>query len=213
MASEAHAFNVVTSKLIAKEGINNENIKRIYQITQESNAILRCIFTGYPLKAIEENIDVAQFVEKIKVVYLPEIFERNVRIKIKNKPKSNAYIDKANLELVLHNVFHLILKRFNQNNRLLIEIKDEDPLQILFQDDGYEVDEHIQKINAGLSAANSLALTKKQLQEYIGILGWEISFKRGRKGWNVVNLSIPHSFKEKDLPANVVNLLDYKGHS
>lgn len=212
MAGQAHAINLLTSKLILEEAGKDKLMQEIHSVSQEGNTILRRLIDGYPMRGIEENIDILSCIDDIKALFLPEITEKNVKIEIMGKIKAYPNIDKMIFQIILHNIFHMLMGRLIKKNVIKIDLKDADPLQLIFYDDGYDVENKVYQISNTPGADNILCLDKQKLKEFISYLGWEISFQTEGEFLNSIVLSIPLTIRERILPDNVVNLFDFKPH-
>lgn len=213
MAGQAQAINLLTSKLILEEAKNDKLLKEIHAISQESNTILRKLVNGYPIRGMEEGAHVSDCLDRIKAIFLPEIIEKNVRVEILGNIKTYLSIDRLAFELVLYNVFQLVMDRCIKNNRFKIELKEEDFPQITFYDDGYDIEEKLHKINNKPPQDSILCLDKKRLRDFIGYLGWEVSFQNEGTLSNSIKLSIPPAINESAFPSNVVNMFDFKPYA
>ncbi len=210
MASRAQAINTLTAKLISEDESNDGLMKEIHTISQESNIVLRRLINGYPMKEIEENIDILESIKHIKTIFLPKLIERNVQFEIIGKIQKFPIVDKIILEIVLHNIFHIVMGRLLKDNVFKIEFKGQDPLQITFYDNGYDIEEKIRSVKNNAESENILCLSKKGLGEFISYLGWNVYFQNEGALLNSITLSIPLVFNEKIIPQNVIKLLDYK---
>lgn len=210
MASQAQSINTVTSKLIAEASGNNKSLKNIHQVSQESTAILRWLANGYPMKETEEYTHLLPSLETIKTIFLPEIKERDIRFEIKGKANIPLSIDRLTFELVLHNIFHIIMGRLNKKNLFKITIKENTHIDLIFYDNGYNIKTTTSKFLNHETPENILFLERNKLRALIACLGWELFFQSERGPLNSIKLSIPRIFQEKRAADNVVNLLDFR---
>lgn len=213
MAVQAHAINAMTSKLILEEAGNDKLLKEIHSVSQESNTVLRRLIDGYPMRGIEENIDVLGCIKNVKTLFLPEIIEKTVKVDIEGQIKASPKIDKVTFELIVHNIFHMIMGRLLKNNTVQIQLKDENPLKIIFYDDGYELGDKLQTAKQESSSTNIMCLDQNNLEDFATCLGWEVSFSTAGELSNCIALSIPLEQQANSLPTNVVNLFDVDHHA
>lgn len=213
MAAQAQSINVLTSKLILEEAGNDRLLKEIYSISQEGTTVLRQLVEGSLMKEKVEEIDVLKSLTKIKSLFLPELTELNISFIIKGAIKTPLQTDQVTFDLAIYNIFRVIVERLSKNNMFEIEIKDHDPFQMTFYDNGYDLEERVYKIKSTEKIGNILWLDKRRLKEYANHLGWEISFQKGKQLLNSIKLSIPRSVKTTELPENVINLFDYKPYA
>lgn len=209
MATQAQSTTILTSKLIAEEADNNKSLKEIHAASKESTKALGQLIKGYPNTEVEESIPVLQSIENIKKIFLPEIIERNIILEIKGKVKTLPYIDKLTFEIVLHNIFHMIMSRLGQNNLFKINLKESNSLEIIFHDNGYDIEPKPYKLKNIHDYEDILRLTISGLRDFTNYLGWEISFQK-ENSLNSVRLFIPQAFQENFLTSNVVNLVDFR---
>lgn len=85
MAAQAQSINILTSKLIAEEAGNDKLLKEIHNVSKESTAVLGQLVKGYPAKEIEEDIDIIESINSIKTIFLPEIIEKILHLKLREK--------------------------------------------------------------------------------------------------------------------------------
>lgn len=213
MAAQAHGINEITSKMILQEAGNEKLMKDVHGISQESNTILRRLVSGFPMREIEEPIDIFQSLEKLKTIFLPEMTKLSVALEIKGKIKTPPRFDRTIIEIVLHNIFYMIVDRLSKNSTFKIEVRGENPIQIIFYDDGYDVGEKIHIVDNNPKPENVLCLDKNKLKELVGCLGWDISFQGEEDFLNSVTLTIPAVLDEQMLPSNVVNLFNFKPYA
>lgn len=212
MAIQAQAINTLISNLILEEAKNDTLLQKIHEISHESTLVLRHLVRGFPMKDDEETVDIMECIETIKTIFLPEIITRNSTFEIKGKIKKGFLVDKNILEIVLHNIFYMIVDRLNKNNLFKIVISENDALQLTFFDDGYDVEARKQNLRAPLEES-ILRLQKKELREFISHLGWQLSFQKKNKSLNVIKLLIPQENIGKPFTTNVVNFLKFKARS
>lgn len=213
MAAQAHGINEITSKMILQEAGNEKLMKDIHGISQESNTILRRLVSGFPMREIEEPIDIFQSLEKLKIIFLPEMTKLSVTLEVKGKIKTPPRFDRTIIEIVLHNIFYMIVDRLSKNSTFKIEVRGENPIRIIFYDDGYDVGEKIHIIDNNPKPEDILCLGKNKLKELVGCLGWDISFQGEEDFLNSVTLTIPAVLNEQMLPGNVVNLFNFKPYA
>ncbi|OJW54583.1 MAG: hypothetical protein BGO67_10580 [Alphaproteobacteria bacterium 41-28] len=210
MAAQAQGINEITSRMILEEAGNEKLMHDIHSISQESHTILRRLSTGFPMRGIEEEINIMQSLENVKTMFLPQITKLNITFEIKGQVKTPLRLDRTIVETIFHNIFHMIMDRIAKNGTFKIEIGGDDPIQILFYDDGYDLERKIHIVETHPQPENIFCLDKNKLREFIGCLGWEIFFHKKDDLLNSIELAIPRDFKEKVLSGNVINLFDYK---
>ena len=213
MAGQILAILNLTEKLITSQGMESARSRaEIHDIFQESLGIAKHLMNGFPMKGREEEIDVLQSLMTLKKIFLPELKERNITVDIKEmskkKERDPPVLDKLIFEIVLHNVFYLVVDRLINKNLLKIEIKASDPLEIIFYDNGYDVRDKIQNAIHTHIDEDILCLGKQRLREFMKYLGWQISFSADKNALNVVKLSFPQHAQDTELSSNVVNLFD-----
>lgn len=209
MATQALAVNNLVPRLLLEEASESKVIKEISDISKENNALLKRIMKGNPRIEREEPVDITQCFEKIHEHSLPEIMENELIVKVSGKIKEEVMLDKRLLELVLYNLFHRVIDRNMKEGRLKIELKTGDPLQIVFYDNGYDI-ENLRHIAQSKSEAEDiLNLSKSRLQELVSSLGWKIEFCSTKgKFHSAIILSIPRPLKTD--ASNVVSLFPFK---
>ena len=210
MAAQAQSIHILTSKLIAEEAGNDKLLNEIHSVSKDSTTVLARLIDGYPAKEIEEEIDVLHSIEVIKMIFLPELIERNITFEIKGKIKTLPSIDKLTFEIILHNIFHIVMGRLNKNNLLKIELKEKNSLQIIFYDNGYNIEEKLHIVKNSRDLEDILRLGRNRLREFTNYLGWELLFQSGKGSLNSIKLSIPQAFQKKSFPSNVVSLFDFR---
>lgn len=210
MARQAYAINKLTSQLISENSSNPKSMKDIHSISQESSVILRQLASGYVMREVEETINILCCLENVKAIFLPQLIEKNIKLEIKGNPQNSLIEDNLIFELVLHNIFHTIMERVDEDNLIKIEIKDEGPLQLTFYDNGYDVGDRLQKFDMIYVPENILCLEKKRLRKFIGHLGWSLSFQKEEGLMNSITLLIPRDINKQTLSDNVVSLFDFK---
>lgn len=212
MAGQAQAIYKMTSKLIQDEAGNSKLMQDIHFISQEGNTVLRRLINGFPMRGSEESIDILECIENVKSVFLPEITELNVKFEVKGKLKAVPPLDQAVFEIVLHNIFKMVIERLASRNLFKIELKAGDPLQIVFYDDGFDLEDRIHP-NDDPETENVMCLSKSRLKEFITNLGWDVSFQKEGELLNSISLFIPQAVDKKKLPDNVINLFDFESHA
>lgn len=211
MAGQAQAIFKMTSKLILDETGNSKLMKEIHSISQESNSVLTRLINGFPMRGVEDNIDILESIENIRGAFLPEMTELNVKFEIKGKLKTFPPIDQAIFEIVLHNIFRVVVDRLASRNVFRIELKTGNPIEIAFYDDGFDVEDKLHS-NDDHENENIMCLSKGRLREFITNLGWNITFQKEGELLNSISLFIPATVDKKKLPDNVVNLFDFGSH-
>lgn len=212
MAGQAQAINKMTSKLISEAAENNEQMKEILKVSEDSNAVLTFLINGFPMKAVEESVDILKCLENIKMIFLPKITEMSVQFKIKGEIKSPVHFDKTIVEIVLHNIFYIIIDRLAMNSTFEIELKDQDSMGIIFRDNGYDLMGKSHWARQHQNMNNIFFMDKKRLQNFISWLGWKILFKT-EEDLNIIELSIPRALKNDAINSNVINLFDFNSHA
>jgi hypothetical protein len=209
MAIRTQALTTLTSNLILEEAENNNLLQKIHDVSHEGTLVLKYLARGFLMKDEEEPVNVIEALEKIKMIFLPEMIARSSAFEIQGKPKENFLVDKGIFEIVLHNIFHIVMDRLNKNNLFKIVITEDDALQLTFVDDGYDVGDRMQNVNSPIPE-NILRLQKKELREFSSHLGWTLSFQRENESLNVIRLLIPQESATRRSSANVVNFLNFK---
>lgn len=206
MAAQAHAINLMTSKFEIYD-------KKIYpkeELPEDSN-VLNLLIKGFPMSLVIEPIEVIQCLEDIKVIFRPQLLEMNVNFSIKGRKKITMNLDKIIFEVVLHNIFNLIMKRFLNHRTFTIEFKERESLEICFSDNGDEVTCGLESIHRK-TLENILCLERETLQDLINWLGWTINFQTIEGVINIIKLSIPKNNDEaidcNSTQGNVVRLFE-----
>lgn len=214
MAMRTQAINAVTSNLILEEAENDKLLQKIHDVSQESTLVLRHLMRGFLMKDDAEEVNVIDCLEKIKTIFLPEMITRKSTFEIQEKLKENFLIDKNILEIVLHNIFNMIIDRLNKNNFFKIVITEKDSLQLMFLDNGYDIGERMQKVQPQRAPENILRLQKNELREFICHLGWTLSFQeKSDESLNVIKLLIPRELSTQPFSTNVVNFSNFKART
>jgi hypothetical protein len=207
MATEALAVSRLVPKLLSEEAYQSKVIKEISHISQENNALLQCLIKGNPRIKREELVDIAEYFEKIYHRFLPEIMEHELIVKVSGRAKGAVMLHKCLLELVLYNLFYRVIDCTMKEGRIKIDFKNNDPIQIIFYDNGCDIEDstHAQQSKA----EDILNLSKNRLRELVNSLGWRIEFCSAKGPLhNATIFSIPRPL-ETDAP-NVVNLFSSK---
>ena len=211
MAAQAQAINMWTSQLILEVAQNDHLLEKIHSVSQEGTSVLRQLVNGFPMKFIEEEIDILERIENIKEIFTPEMMEKNINFEIRGKVKKQPRVDKIIFEIILHNIFHTIVDRLSKNGVLIIEFKKDNPHQIHFYDSGYDVGPKIQLVKDSLPE-DILCLSQSRLEEFTSYLGYKLSFENTGILANTIRLTFPFILEESECPSNVVPLFDNQSH-
>lgn len=211
-AACAQAINKMTSNLTLDKVGYDEHMNQIHQMSQDSSIILNRLVNGFPTRVADEKVDIVQCLENIKMIFLPQLTEMSIQFEMKGKIQSPISLDKTLFEIVLHNIFQIIIDRFIENNTFKIDLRDNSSIEILFRDDGYDIKNRICSANHNLDIDNILFLGKTQLQDLINGLGWIITFQGDGESLNTIVLSIPKSLKNHSVDQKVISILDFKPH-
>ncbi|MBY0500422.1 MAG: hypothetical protein K2P93_00265 [Alphaproteobacteria bacterium] len=208
MAGQAQAINMWTSQLILEEAQNDHLLQKIHSVSQEGTIVLRQLVNGFPMKFIEEEIDVLECIEKVKEIFLPEIIEKKVNIEIKGSIQKPPHVDKVIFKIILHNIFHIVMDRLSKDGVFIIEIAKGYPLQLSFHDNGYDIGPKIQLVKDPPPPEDILCLDRMRLEEFSSFLDYNISFESAGILVNTIKLTFPILLEESERPSNVVNLFD-----
>ncbi|MBP9692605.1 MAG: HAMP domain-containing histidine kinase [Alphaproteobacteria bacterium] len=212
MAGQAQAINMWTSQLILEEAQNDHLLQKIHSVSQEGTTVLRQLINGFPMKFIEEEIDVLECIEKVKEIFLPEIIEKNVSVEIKGGIQKLPRTDKVIFKIILHNIFHIVMDRLSKNGIFIIEIGKGSPLQLSFHDSGYDIGPKIQLVKVPPPPEDILRLDRTRLEELASFLDYNFSFENAGILTNTIKLTFPMVLEESERPTNVVNLFDFKSY-
>lgn len=212
MAGQAQAITMTTSELILEEAKNDILYQKLHSISQEGTTVLRQLVNGFPMKFVEEDIDVLKCLETVEEIFLPEMIEKNISFQIKGKILTPPRTDKVIFEIILHNVFHIIMERLTKNGVVIVEFKRSTPLQIHFQDSGYDIDHKIKLIKTSPPPEDILCLEKFRLEEFTSYLGYVLSFENTGALANSIKLTFPLIIDEAKHPDNVINLFGHKSY-
>ncbi|MBX9786109.1 MAG: hypothetical protein K2Y08_02105 [Alphaproteobacteria bacterium] len=212
MAGQAQAINMWTSQLILEEAQNDHLLQKIHNVSQEGTTVLRHLVNGFPMKFIEEEIDLLECIEKIKEIFLPEIIEKNVNIEVKGSIQKPPRVDKVIFKIILHNIFHIVMDRLSKNGVFIIEITKGTPLQLSFHDSGYDIEPKIQLVKDPSPPEDILCLDRLRLEGLASFLDYKLSFENTGILTNTIELTFPIFLEESERPSNVVNLFDSKAH-
>lgn len=212
MAGQAQAISELTSRLIKDETGNNKLMKDIYSISQESNSVLNRLKNGFPMRGFADEIDIAECINNVRSIFFPEMMELNTKFEVKGKIINSPKLDQAVFEIVLHNIFRIIIERLSPDNTFKIELKDGDPLQITFYDNGFDPEDKFQ-FAENSDVENIMSLSKNRLREFLAHLDWKIEFQKESELLNSITLSIPKARVERKLPDNVINMFDFGSHA
>ncbi|MDI9640446.1 hypothetical protein QM565_32620 [Geitlerinema splendidum] len=210
MAGQAQAINMWTSQLILEEAQNDHLLKKIHSVSQEGTSVLRQLVNGFPMKFMEEEIDVIECIEDIKEMFLPEMIENNISFEIKGNIQKFPRTDKIIFKIILHNIFHIVMDRLSKNGVFIIELKEDTPLQMSFYDSGYDVGPKIQLIKDPLPPEDILYLENSRLVEFTSYLNFKLSFENTAILTNTIKLTFPMILEERERPSNVINLFGDK---
>lgn len=210
MAGQAQAINIWTSQLILEEAKNDHLLEKIHSISQEGTTVLRQLVNGFPMKFIEEEIDVLECIDFVKEIFFPEMIEKNIDFKIKENIGSSPQVDKVIFKIILHNIFHTVMDRLSKNGVFIIDIKKGTPLQINFHDSGYDVGPKIQLVKDSLPPEDILCLDQTRLEEFSSYLDYKLSFENAGILTNTIKLTFPLVLEASERPSNVINLFGDK---
>ncbi len=206
MAGQAQAINMWTSQLILEEAQNDHLLKKIHHVSQEGTTVLRQLVNGFPMKFIEEEIDVLECIHSVKEIFLPQMIEKNVDFKIKGKVEKPPQVDKVIFEIILHNIFHIVMDRLSKEGVFIIDLKKGPPLQIRFHDSGYDIGPKIQLVEGLHPPEDILCLDQARLEEFTTYLDYKLSFESTSILTNTIKLTFPLVLEESERPSNVINL-------
>ena len=164
------------------------------------------------MRAVNEKVDIVQCLKNIKTIFLSQLTEMNVQFEMRGRICSQISLDKTLFEIVLFNIFQIIIDRFIENNSFKIDLRDNSSIEIRFQDNGYDIKNRICSANHNLNIDNILFLGKDRLQNLINELGWMIIFQQKEGSLNTIILSIPKNLKDHSIIQKVINILDFKPH-
>lgn len=210
MAGQAQAINMWTAQLILEEAQNDHLLKKIHSISQEGTSVLRQLANGFPMKFLEEEIDVIECIEDIKEIFLPEMIEKNINFEIKGRIQKFPWTDKVIFKIILHNIFYIVMDRLSKNGMFIIELKKDTPLQISFYDSGYDIGPKIQLVKDPLPPEDVLCLERSRLVEFTSYLNFKLSFESAGILTNTIKLTFPMLLEESERPSNVINLFGNK---
>ncbi len=206
MMMQVKSINMVVTKLISEDAGQDKLLKEIGTISRESISVLDKLIRGYPAKESEDALAVLKSIETIRNIFLPEFVEKNISFEIKGKLKEAPFIDRLTFEIVLHNIFHLVMGRLNKNNSFEIDLKESESLEIIFSDDGYDIEAKLHQVKNSQEHADIFRLTKYNLKDFIAYLGWEIQFQSPENAFNIIKLTIPRAFQAGSFSDNVISL-------
>ncbi len=206
MMTQVKSINMVMSKLISEDAGQDKLLKEISTISRESISVLDKLIRGYPAKESEETIDVLKSIETTQRVFLPELVEKNISFEVKGQLKKAPFIDRLTFEIVLHNIFYLVMGRLNKNNSFEIDLKATESIEIIVSDDGYDIEAKLHQVKNHQEHADIFRLTKHNLKDFIAYLGWEIQFQSPENAFNTIILTIPRAFQAGSSSDNVINL-------
>lgn len=212
MAGQAQAINIWTSQLILEEAQNDHLLKKIHSVSQEGTTVLRQLINGFPMKFIEEEIDVLGCIDFVKEIFFPEMIEKNIDFKIKGSIGKSPQVDKVIFKIILHNIFHIVMDRLSKNGLFIIDLKKGTPLQINFHDSGYDVGPKIQLVKDSPPPEDVLCLAQTRLEEFASYLDYKLSFENAGILANTIKLTFPLVLEESERPSNVINLFGNKTH-
>lgn len=212
MAGQAQAINMWTSQLILEEAQNDHLLQKIHNVSQEGTTVLRQLVNGFPMKFIEEGIDLLECIERVKEIFLPEIIEKNVSVELKGRIQNSPRVDKIIFKIILHNIFHIVMDRLSKNGVFIIEITKGPPLQLSFHDSGYDIEPKIQLVKDSSPPEDILCLDRLRLEEFASFLDYKLSFENTGILTNTIELTFPILLEESERPSNVVNLFDSKAY-
>lgn len=199
-----------TSQLILEEVQNDHLLQKIHNVSQEGITVLRQLVNGFPMKFIEEELDLLECLEKVKEIFFPEIIEKNVNIEVKGIIQKPPRVDKVIFKIILHNIFHIVMGRLSKNGVFIIEITKRTPLQLSFLDSGYDIEPKIQLVKDPSPPEDILCLDRLRLEELASFLDYKLSFENTGILTNTIELTLPIFLEESECPSNVVNLFDSK---
>ena len=213
-AARAQVINKMTSTLSLNKSDHNmlDHMDQIHQMSQDNSVILNRLITGFPMRAVNEKVDIVQCLKNIKTIFLSQLTEMNVQFEMRGRICSQISLDKTLFEIVLFNIFQIIIDRFIENNSFKIDLRDNSSIEIRFQDNGYDIKNRICSANHNLNIDNILFLGKDRLQNLINELGWMIIFQQKEGSLNTIILSIPKNLKDHSIIQKVINILDFKPH-
>jgi hypothetical protein len=139
---------------------------------------------------VSEPIEVIQCLDNVTVIFRPQLLEMNVNFSIKGRTSTNIDLDKTIFEVILHNIFNIIMKRFLSNRTFTIELKESKALELSFSDNGDDVICGLESIHQNI-LDSILCLEREKLQDLINLLGWTINFQNVAGTINIITLSIP----------------------
>lgn len=206
MMTQVKSINIVMSKLISEDAGQDKLLREIGTISRESISILDKLIRGYPAKESDEAIDVLKSIETIRNIFLPEIVEKNITFEVNGQIKKAPFIDRLTFEIVLHNIFHLVMGRLNKHNSFEIDLKESESLEITFSDDGYDIEAKLHQVKNHQERVDIFRLTKQNLKDFIAYLGWEIEFQSPENAFNTIKFTIPRAFQSGSFSDNVINL-------
>jgi hypothetical protein len=183
-------------------------MREIHLIFQETNTILHRIMQGYPMKAVEEPVDVLQTIKEVQEIFLPIVRQESIQVDVKGSFESQLHLDGALLKFVLYNIFYRVIKRAWKTPFITIEVQNEEnTCCLVFTDNGYDLEDKMITLQGN---TDILFLEKPRLIEFSSGLGWAIEFQNDEELCNRIILQIPLPLAESQLSDNIVPL--FKGN-
>lgn len=209
MASRASVINNVVSEFILRQYSQDSHMQEVDNILQESNEFLIQLSNNYLMKEQDEIVDIYNSIVSIKQMFLSEIAENNITFEIRRRIKIRVSADPLVLNVILYNIFRIIIHRLSKNNYCKVMFEENEAFEILFQDNGYAIEDKIYLVKDNFTPDNILCLDKISLGKFIRYLGWEITFESGGKLQNSIKLLMPR-YVEKSSSSNIIPLFKPK---
>ncbi len=211
IAMQALGLNSLLTKLLSEESSESKQLMlEIKNISQENSALLKRLVKGHPIAENDQAIDFLACFEKIHNFCLAELMERELTVKTVGKIKEPLYADRFLLELVLYNIFHKIIDRHMKGGMIKVEFKNTPHLQIVFHDNGFDMETAERAVQNKPDISNTLSLSKSRLQELVHSFGWSVTFERTKGPFHhSTTLSIP-KLLHSETSSNVVSLFALK---
>lgn len=207
VSAQALSLNLLISKLFSEEWAESKAGKEIQRILDESNVFLRRLVKGQLLPDNDRTVDILQSIQSIRELFEAEIHEKEIQFEVTEGIKESIYFDKVLFDVLLHNLFRCVIKRLMKGGKIRIELSDSLPLQIIFYDNGYDI-EAAERAVAGTEADSLFSLSQQEMRGWAVNLGGQLEFQvtEGEFHHKTI-LSLPQQLSE--MPSNVVNLFAF----
>ena len=203
-------YNRLMAKLFSQEKGVTSTSPKIFSLLEQSETLLANLSRGNLMMDGEELSDFMDCFAKVYRQFLPEILERKLLIKIKGRLKSPLLLDRLMIEIVLHNLFEKTMNDSLNKGRVHIEIQNTRPVQIMFSNNGWDLEDTLCDIQPARIKEDLLHMSKKRLQAFASFSGWCISFPEAKRPFhNAILLSIPYG-EAIQQPTNVISLSDFQ---